>query len=164
MQRLEPQGQIDELLGLRPYYPVHRDGWFVVALLAGVMFWGVLWLTTPVVPLAWHQVLSWRFFSLVLWQPCWEELLFRGVLQGFVRQYSWGQWGWYGLTGANVLVSVVFMLGHLATHPPLWALAVLGPSLLFGWMRDHYGTVYRAMGLHAWYNAGYFWLTGFPPA
>jgi membrane protease YdiL (CAAX protease family) len=162
VQGPEHRWQVDELLGLRPYHSFGCDGWFVAALLAGVMFWGLLWLSTPVLPLTGRQVLAWRFFFLALWQPGWEELLFRGVLQGYVRQYAWGRRGWYGLTGANVLVSVLFVLGHFVTHPPWWALAVLGPSLLFGWMRDHYGTVYPAMVLHAWYNAGYFWLTGFP--
>lgn len=164
MQHPEHQWRMSEQLGLQPCHPWHRDGWFVTALLAGVVFWGLLWLTTPVAPLTWYQVLSWRFFSLALWQPCWEELLFRGVLQGYVRQYSWGRWCWHGLTGANVLASGLFVLGHVATHPPGWALAVFGPALLFGWLRDRYGTVYPALVLHAWYNAGYFWLTGFPAA
>jgi uncharacterized protein len=155
--------QIDNL-GLQPCGAFYRDGWFVAALLVGVLFWLILWLTTPVTPLAWQQLLSWRYFSLALWQPGWEELLFRGILQGYAAHYAWGQWHWHGLTGANVIVSVLFMAGHYFSHPPLWAVAVFLPSLLFGWMRDHYGSVYPAMMLHAFYNAGYFWLTGFPAA
>jgi membrane protease YdiL (CAAX protease family) len=152
------------LLGLQPERAFYRDRRFFLALLAGVVFWLLLGLTSPRSPLTWQQLVSWRFFSLALWQPCWEELLFRGVLQGGARQYAWGQWCWRGLTGANVVVSVLFMAGHWFYHPPLWACAVLLPSLLFGWMRDRYGSVYPAMVLHAFYNAGYFWLTGFPAA
>jgi CAAX protease family protein len=146
----------------KPRGAFYRDGRFVVALLLGVLFWLVLWLTTAVSPLSWQQLVSWRYFFLALWHPCWEEVLFRGVLQGYARQAIWGQWQWRGLTGANLLVSILFMAGHWFSHPPLWATAVFLPSLLFGWMRDRYGSVYPALVLHAFYNAGYFWLTGFP--
>jgi membrane protease YdiL (CAAX protease family) len=39
---------------------------------------------------------------------------------------------------------------------------VLFPSLIFGYFRDRYTSIYPCMVLHAFYNAGYFGLTGLP--
>jgi hypothetical protein len=149
-------------LGLYPGRAFYADAAFWLAVLAGVLFWGGLAVLGPVAPLGWQQLLSWQYGSLVLWQPGWEELVFRGALQGYARQQAWGQHYWCGVSTANVVVSVLFMAGHWLSHPPLWALGVFLPALLFGWMRDHYDSLYPALVLHALYNAGYFWLTGFP--
>ncbi|MBI3326661.1 MAG: JDVT-CTERM system CAAX-type protease [Nitrospinae bacterium] len=112
--------------------------------------------------MALRQALSLSFLSLALWQPLWEELLFRGVLQGQLGRHSWGQHACCGMTTANGITSLLFALGHFWRHPPLWALAVLAPSLLFGYVRDRHTSVYPAIALHALYNASYFWLTGLP--
>jgi uncharacterized protein len=150
------------MLGLQPCRAFYRDKEFLAALLAGGIFWLILGLTFPVSPLSWPEILSWRFVSLALMQPAAEELVFRGALQGAMARLVWGQWSWHGYTGANAVVSWLFMLGHWWQHPPLWALAALLPSLLFGWLRDRYGSVYPPMALHVAYNTGYFWLTGLP--
>lgn len=54
----------------------------------------------------------------------------------------------------------MFSMTHLANHSLLWSLLVFAPSLCFGFLRDRFGSVYPAMLLHAFYNAGYFVLTG----
>jgi uncharacterized protein len=151
-------------LGLQPCRAFYREKGFLGALLAGGIFWLLLGLAFPVSPLSWPEMMSWPFVSLVLVQPAAEELIFRGALQGTVARLAWGQWSWHGYTSANVVVSWLFMLGHWWQHPPFWALFVLLPSLLFGWLRDRYGSVYPAIVLHMVYNTGYFWLTGFPTA
>ena len=151
-------------LGLQPCRAFYREKEFLGALLAGGIFWLLLVLTFPVSPLSWPEMMSWPFVSLALVQPAAEELVFRGALQGAVARLAWGRWSWHGYTSANAVVSWLFMLGHWWRHPPLWALAVLLPSLLFGWLRDRYGSVYPAMALHMVYNTGYFWLTGLPTA
>ena len=133
-----------------------------MALLAGGGFWLLLWLFTLVQPLAPAQVLSWRFLSLALGQPILEELFFRGFLQGQLHRQAWGRKSWGGVTVANGVTSLLFMLGHWRHHPPLWAVAVLTPSLIFGYFRDRYTSVYPSMTLHVVYNMGYFLLTGFP--
>jgi CAAX protease family protein len=148
--------------GLQSCQAFYRDREFLVALMAGGIFWCILALTLPVSPLSWSQLLSWQFVALALIHPCVEEFLFRGALQGTVKRYTWGQRSWHGCTSANAIVSFLFMVGHWWQHPPLWALAVLLPALLFGWLRDHYDSVYPSMALHAVYNTGYFWLTGLP--
>ncbi|MBI3329196.1 MAG: JDVT-CTERM system CAAX-type protease [Nitrospinae bacterium] len=155
-------GDIARALGLyrRPLF--YRDVGFLVGLLASGLFWLILWLFAPVQLMVLQQIWSWGFLSLALWQPLWEEVLFRGVLQGQLWRYSWGRRAWRGITVANGITSALFMLGHFWHHPPLWAIAVLGPSLIFGYVRDRYASVYPAMVLHAVYNAGYFGLTGIP--
>jgi len=149
-------------LGLAWCPPVYRDRLFQVAMLGGVAFWVGLWLCMPVHPIMPGQVLSAVFVSLVLWQPAMEECLFRGCLQGQLGQRSWGQRHWYGITVANGVTSFLFTVGHGWHHPPLWAAAVLFPSLILGYFRDRYTSLYPCIVLHAFYNAGYFGLTGLP--
>jgi len=149
-------------LGLAWGPSFYRDRLFQAAMLAGVGCWVGLWLCVPVHPITPGQMLSAAFFSLVLGQPVLEEFLFRGCLQGQLRQQAWGQQRWGGLTAANGLTSLLFAVGHGWYHPPQWAAAVLVPSLLFGYFRDRYTSVYPGMVLHAFYNAGYFGLTGLP--
>jgi membrane protease YdiL (CAAX protease family) len=149
-------------LGLAGWPPVYRDPQFYVAMLAGVGFWVGLWLCVPVHPITPGQVLSHAFLVLVVWYPVLEEGLFRGYLQGQLSQQSWGQQHWRGITAANGCTSLLFVLGHFWSHPPLWAAAVLLPSLVFGYFRDRHTSVYPCMVLHAFYNAGYFGLTGLP--
>ena len=73
-------------------------------------------------------------------------------LAGSVKRCTWGQRSWHGCTTANGITSLLFMVGHWWQHPPLWALAVLLPALLFGWLRDRYDSVYPPMTLHTVYN------------
>jgi hypothetical protein len=130
------------------------DPHFGLAMLAGVVFWSALLLfgkTGPAFGLA-------ALLSLILLQPVVEELLFRGLLQGWLRRVSWLRNGWCGITGANLAVSLLFTAFHFIDHPPLWASGVLLPSLLFGYFRDRHDSVYPAIALHVFYNGGYFLL------
>jgi hypothetical protein len=48
-------------------------------------------------------------------------------------------------------------------HPPLAAISVMIPSLIFGHFRDRYNAapyqhLAAPIGLHIWYNSGYFLL------
>jgi uncharacterized protein len=140
----------------------YRDPVFLVAMLAGGGFWLGLWLWLPIHPITLAQVLSQAFLFRAILYPVLEELLFRGYLQGQLHQRSWGQQGWGGLTLANCVTSLFFVAGHWWSHPPLWAAAVLLPSLIFGYCRDRYINIYPCIVLHVFYNAGYFGLTGLP--
>ena len=132
------------------------DAAWALALLAAVPVWallGALVGTAMRVPVGW-----WAWLSLVAVQPLLEELVFRGVLQGLAletltrhgRPLRWGP-----LTLANALVSLGFVLLHLRAQPLAWALAVLGPSLLLGWLRERYASVWPSVLVHAVYNAGF---------
>jgi hypothetical protein len=92
-----------------------------------------------------------------------EELLFRGVVQGQFLLRTWGGEKRWGMTQANLLTSVLFMLAHAIYHPPLWAVAVFVPSLVFGYFRDRYGNITPSLALHVYYNMGYFLLGAICP-
>ena len=164
MKERERGGTVSSTLGLTWCPAFYRDTVFFGAMFAGVGFWLGLWLCVSVQPITLAQVLSPAFLALVVWQPILEELLFRGYCQGQLRQQAWGRQSWRGLTVANSLTSLLFVVGHWWTHPPLWAIAVLLPALVLGYCRDRYLSVYPCIALHAFYNAGYFSLTGLPQA
>jgi membrane protease YdiL (CAAX protease family) len=132
-----------------------RDSHFMLALLAGMLFW-LLWPwlagsggNTPA-----H---NWPALAmLVLLQPLLEELLFRGLIQGKLLACAWGSRRLAGLTLANLTSSALFTSLHFTSHTPLWAIGVLLPSLLFGYFRDRHDSIYPAVVLHIFYNAGYF--------
>ncbi len=142
-------------VGLAGYRPFYRDRQFMLALLAGVVVWLVFPGLLPVVPLKENVLL---FLSLVLLQPVLEELLFRGVVQGQFLLRTWGGEKRWGMTRANLLTSVLFVLAHAFYHPPLWAVAVFVPSLVFGYFRDRYGNITPSLVLHVYYNMGFFLL------
>lgn len=154
--------EIARQLGLDRCPPFYRDTLFLIALLAGGLFWLGLWLFSSIQPLKVSEIWSWVFLSLVLWQPVLEELLFRGLLQGLLGRQPWGQLALGGVTVANGITTLLFMLGHWWSHPPPWAIAVVVPSLIFGYFRDRFGSVYPAIVLHSFYNAGYFLFAGLP--
>ncbi len=140
-----------------------HDAHWQAAFALGPLFWLVLacWRKPAFDPL-WPAHAPLWFVSVVFLYPVLEEVAFRGALQGSLRQGLGTLGPWPGLSLANILTSIVFVLLHLLYHPPLWALAVLIPSLLFGYFRDRFDGAPDALlapiALHAWYNAGWFWL------
>ncbi len=158
----QPRPSFVQLAGLVPGEAFYRDRLFGLFFVAAGVFWMGLGLTMPLRPMSGHQLLSWRFLSLAFTQPCVEELVFRGLIQGMLLTWSWGRLTWRGLSLANGVTAGIFTLLHLVHHPPLWAGAVLVPALAFGFCRDRYRSIYPAIVLHMFYNAGYFALTGLP--
>lgn len=133
-----------------------RDPHARLALLAAVpvwlvlLFWGKAPLRHPVGVLAWA--------SFLVLQPVLEELVFRGIWQGQALRLSTrhGQPLRLGaVTLANMLVTLGFVALHLRAQPLAWALAVAGPSLVLGHLRERFGSVWPTMLVHALYNAGF---------
>jgi len=149
-----------ELFGHRPASGFHRSPVFLSSLAVGVVFFAVLPLLVVVQPLPWERVLSKAFLIAVLWQPIVEELLFRGCLQGVLVRRVWGRRMVMGISTANLLTSIIFIGAHIPTHPLLWALLMLFPSLVFGILRDRSGSVIPSIALHIFYNTGYFLIAG----
>jgi len=143
-----------------------RDAQFGTALVAAPVAWGVMaWMF----PSGFHtgQALSEpaRLLTLALVYPVLEEMVFRGLLQGRLRESSWGLRQFGPLSLPNVLTSVVFTVLHFFVHPPLAAVLVLAPSLVFGYFRDRYDEhrilrIGAPIALHVWYNFGYYLLFG----
>lgn len=130
----------------------YLDRRFMAALFAG---WLVIWLAHD-----WYPVFSERLsfhwqvlISLVLWQPLLEELLFRGIVQGQFRKFDWGQHQFFKITIANGLTSLLFVGVHMINSLPSWSLSIFIPSLLFGYFRDTFNSIYPAFALHSTYNA-----------
>ncbi|MEY4268239.1 MAG: hypothetical protein RIS90_2774 [Pseudomonadota bacterium] len=98
------------------------------------------------------------WLSLVLLQPLLEEGLFRGLLQGALLQCCRRQGHLLRLgplTMANALVTLLFVALHLGVQPLAWALAVAGPSLLLGHLRERLGSVWPGVLAHGWFNLGF---------
>lgn len=149
-------------LGLDHLSLVYRDTHFLLALLAGGLFWITLWFRGWAGPIALKEVFSWHYIVLVLLWPCLEEFFFRGMVQAHLFQQPWGKKERHGITMANVTTSLFFTLGHFGLHPPHWAMMVFVPSLIFGYFRDRSMSIYPSIMLHTFYNAGFFSLVGLP--
>jgi hypothetical protein len=59
------------------------------------------------------------------------------------------------LSIANLVTTAAFVALHFTAQPPAWALAVAVPSLLFGHLRERFGSVLPPVALHSIYNAGF---------
>ena len=149
-------------LGIRRCGALYRDGTFLAAAAAGGGFCIVLWWLLPVVPIAWRQLGSSQFMSLVVAQPILEELVFRGLLQGRLRRWQPMQAAWRGFTVANGVSALLFACAHLVNHSAPWAAAVFVPALAFGFFRDRYASIWPGTVLHILYNGAYFVTTGLP--
>jgi len=136
-----------------------RDRLFQLALLAGPVVWLTLLTWQPATPFDANEPAQWgRLLLLAGLYPLLEEWLFRGLLQPQLLGYRPLRARLLGLSGANLLTSLLFGAVHLFAHPPLWAAAVIVPSLIFGAFRDRYHSVVPAILLHGFYNLGYFLL------
>ena len=139
-------------VGLANCPAFYRDAYFYAAVIAGVI---VLWLVYDFVPVFGAGLeLQWALLvSILLWQPFVEELLFRGIIQGQLLKKEWAQQVVFKITVANIVVSALFVAMHLIGNSAMWSLTVFVPSLLFGYFRDRYDSVYPSMILHSAYNS-----------
>lgn len=138
--------------GVRRSEKIYSDKLFLLAVLMGAV---VLTLVHPQMPLFSTSIkLNWVFlFSLIIWQPFIEELLFRGVIQGQLSKYRWGKRAVFHITAANFLTSAAFIVVHLVNSALLWSFAIFIPSLIYGYFRDRFSSVYPSMILHGIYNS-----------
>jgi uncharacterized protein len=93
-------------------------------------------------------------FAATLLYPTLEELSFRGLLQGWLLDRFEGWRRCFGISLPNLLTTLAFGVAHLATQPVAWAAAVVLPSLVFGCLRERYGSVLPPLALHVYYNTG----------
>lgn len=131
-----------------------KDPIFALLLVAPLPFWVFIGATKGVTGITDLSLLM----SLVVLYPIIEEIIFRGLIQPFMAKRFNQSWSIFSL--ANVLTSLLFVAVHLINHPPLWALAVFVPSLVFGYSQERYNHLAAPVILHCSYNAGYFLLLG----
>ncbi|MBX2837486.1 MAG: JDVT-CTERM system CAAX-type protease [Gammaproteobacteria bacterium] len=87
--------------------------------------------------------------------PVLEEIVFRGGIQEFLLRYDALAKIQFGISLANIVTSVLFAALHLISQPPLWSALIFFPSLVFGWARDRYQSLWPPIALHAFYNLGF---------
>jgi len=143
-------------MGLRPARGAWGSGEFWLALIAGT----IAAVAVAAIAASDHRKLSQASAAFLLGflvvQPLLEELLFRGVVQGWLREAAWGARKTLGLSAANWTTSALFVVAHLPAQPPAWAVAVFVPSLVFGHFRDRHDSLLPAALLHIAYNAAFF--------
>ena len=91
-------------------------------------------------------------FLLLLFYPIVEELIFRGMIQEYLASKTDKTVLTSYLTVANVITSVLFVAIHFIYHTPLWAMLVFIPSLVFGYFKEKYQSIYPSIFLHIFYN------------
>ncbi len=132
-----------------------------IAFTIAPIFWAFFYLFTHQVSnLTWPIAFPREYLTQAMLLPVLEEIVFRKILQGHLYELPWGQKSWCGISNANILVSILFGCFHLIYHSYVWAIAVILPSLIFGYFRDCYRLIKPSIALHIFYNAGYFWLFG----
>ncbi len=137
-----------------------REPWFATITLAALVFWAWIWWWDSGNPVIWSREEGLLFLSLILWQPIIEELGFRGILQGILLEKAAYRFLIGPVTIANGLTSLAFSIAHLPTHPFLWVAGIFLVSLILGYVRERTGSLCPAIGLHAYFNAGYYLTAG----
>ena len=131
------------------------------ALFVAPLFWlGLYYSGTEVSGPAWLSANAWLFLQLTLLYPVMEELVFRGWLQERLWKTGLARLSIYCISMPNIVTSVVFTGFHFLVHPPVSAVAVIAPSLVFGFFRDRYQSVLPSIILHVFYNTGVILLFG----
>jgi len=97
---------------------------------------------------------------LILLYPTVEELTFRGVIQEYIAKKTERWRSFLSLSVANLLTSLLFVLIHLVHHEPIWAVLVFFPSLIFGYFKEKFDSVFPSIFLHMFYNFSFFSFIG----
>jgi membrane protease YdiL (CAAX protease family) len=141
-----------EEAGFRPARQCYIEARFALAFLAGIL---VVWLGHHwLPPFSSSHVFDWKLLlALIIWQPVFEEILFRGLIQGQLAKRTWGQRSWLQISSANAVTSLLFAGIHVIYSSALFSLTVFIPSLVFGYFRDRCNSVYPSILLHCAYNA-----------
>ena len=101
--------------------------------------------------------LDWPLFlTLCIVVPVLEELVFRGLIQGHLRQFDPGQKAILGISAANLLTSLLFVLLHGLTRDGYSALLVFLPSLYLGLVRDRTSSIAMCILIHGLWNLGWY--------
>ncbi len=138
-----------------------RDKVYLTAVFLAPFFWFSLYYSGEAMSEAdWLSRHFLLFLQLALLYPVVEELVFRGLLQEKLWQTRLSRLSIYCISMPNIVTSIIFTGFHFISHPPVWAVMVIVPSLVFGFFRDRYQHVLPAIILHVFYNGGYFLLFG----
>lgn len=130
-----------------------RDRFFIAALLLAPPVWLLVYIV-PLPALSGYQLSLTQLFLQGLLFPVLEELAFRGLVQGYLLRLPLLAERQLGVTGANGVTSLLFAAAHLIHRTPDMAALTFFPSLIFGELRDRFGTTRQAIFMHVYYNLG----------
>jgi uncharacterized protein len=82
------------------------------------------------------------FFAAVL-TPIFEELVFRGLLQNYMRNLNYGPWQ------SIFMASIIFSVLHPLMHLP----AIMVLSVCMGYAYEKSGSLLRPIFIHIFFNA-----------
>lgn len=111
------------------------------------LWWILLWVATQFLLIAYPEEYFYRG---------WMQSRLQLAFEARAREKGKTAWSWFGFTPAIVLTSVLFGLGHLLV--PIGGqflatrMSVFFPSLIFGWLRHHTGSITAAVVYHAFAN------------
>jgi len=132
-----------------------RDWQFYLCVSLGPLGWLLLTLYLPLRE-DWtlSSITGLTLFLSVALYPILEEVVFRGLIQDWLTNLTKRRH--YGLlSAANLLTSGLFVLAHLIYQPWQWALLVIFPSLIFGYMKERHSSLRSPILLHSFYNLGF---------
>jgi len=136
---------------------------FILACFAAVVFWSVIHIASlqDFFPTASYQP-QLAFYILLIGFPILEEIVFRGLIQESIHKLllnnNFKTLLFSKLSYANVITSILFCLSHLWSQPVTLALAIFIPSIIFGYLKDNYGSLLPPVSLHLIYNIGFYLL------
>ena len=130
-----------------------RDRFFVLACLLALPVWLLIYFT-PILSWTGSSFTWYQAVALVLLFPVLEELVFRGLIQGNLLRMPVLAKRFLVFTNANVFTSLLFAALHLIHQPIPMAVLIFFPSLIFGELRDRYGSTRPSIFMHAFYNLG----------
>ena len=142
-------------IGLYRWPPFARDNLFWLAVVTGPFVWIILWLTVVPTFVVDEEAIGKLVLAGVIYYPVLEEILFRGIIQGWLLSQPWGRNSFLQITTANAFTSILFVIAHLWYQPVSWAIMVFVPSLIYGFFRDRFQNSYPSILLHIYYNAGF---------
>jgi len=86
--------------------------------------------------------------------PVAEEVLFRGVLQGWLLDRDRFKHITAGFSSANWLTSAAFACAHAWQHSLILVPGYFAVSMVLGYFRERYGGILVPVWLHIYYNLG----------
>ena len=132
------------------------DFQLLLALIAPLLVW-------PWAP-AWDQdyfsngiIYAIALFTLI---PLAEEILFRGLIQGWLLEKRWFSLLSAGVSRANWGTSVLFASVHAWQHALMLVPGYFIVSLLLGHFRERYRGILVPVLLHGYYNLGLMIISG----
>ena len=131
--------------------------WYCAIFIAFVFWLAFHYLVQPASPRNLFETPEILLISILLY-PILEEIVFRGLIQRQLILRSRWRARFWGVSGANVLTSLLFAGLHFVHQSPAMAALVIFPSLVFGYFRDRHHNVFPSIWLHIFYNGGFLYL------